>query len=121
MTQPAMKKNKQLIEELISNNKSAYSAAFVFRIKNYDTEFEQLNELIDQAANANPGYLGKERWTNSEENKRSVIYYWESRESLREFSKHPTHQKAKQNYKKWYEGYEVLISKVLTFKSDNGL
>lgn len=116
-----MKKNKQHIEELTSNNKSVYSAAFVFRIKNYDTEFEQLNKLIDQAANANPGYLGKERWTNSEENKHSVIYYWKSRESLKEFSKHSIHQKAKQSYKKWYEGYEVLISEILTFKSDHGL
>lgn len=116
-----MKKYKQRIEKLINNNNPIYSATFVFRIKNYDAEFEQLNELIDQAANTNPGYLGKERWANSDENKRSVVYYWKSRESLREFSKHPIHQKAKQNYKKWYEGYEVLISEVLTFKSDDGL
>lgn len=116
-----MKKNKQRIEELINNKKPVYSAAFIFRIKKYDEEFEQLNELIDQAANANPGYLGKERWANSEENKRSVVYYWKSRESLKEFSKHPIHQKAKQSYKKWYEGFEVLISEILTFKSDHGL
>ncbi len=116
-----MKKYKQRIEKLINNNKSVYSATFVFRINNYNAEFEQLNELINQAANTNPGYLGKERWANSEENKHSVIYYWKSRESLKEFSKHPIHQKAKQNYKKWYEGYEVLISEILTFKSDHGL
>ncbi|NGP90270.1 DUF4188 domain-containing protein [Aliifodinibius halophilus] len=98
-----------------------YSATFIFRIKNYDSEFERLNNIIDKVANTNLGFLGKESWSNEEENKRSVVYYWDSLESLQKFSNHPDHQKAKQNYEKWYSGYEVIISKVLTFKSDNGL
>lgn len=116
-----MKRNIERIEKLISNEAPVFSATFVFRVKNYDSEFERLNDLIDQAAETNPGYLGKERWTNNAENKRSVIYYWEEMESLRKFSKHPIHQKAKQNYSKWYEGYEILIAEVLMFKSDHGL
>lgn len=116
-----MKKSAQQISELINSESSVYSATFIFRIKNYDSEFERLNDIIDQVANANPGFLGKEGWADNEENKRSVVYYWDSLDALKAFSNHPDHQKAKQNYKKWYSGYEVIISKVLTFKSDNAL
>jgi hypothetical protein len=28
----------------------------------YDTEFHRLNALIDEAATANPGFLGSESW-----------------------------------------------------------
>src|SRR5699024_2813280 len=116
-----MKRSAQQISELINSESSVYSATFIFRLKNRDSEFERLNNIIDQVANANPGFLGKEGWSNNEENKKSVVYYWDSLESLKKFSNHPDHQKAKQNYTKWYSGYEVIISKVLTFKSDNSL
>jgi len=116
-----MNRSAQQISELINSESSVYSATFMFRIKNYDSEFERLNDIIDKVANTNPGFLGKESWSNEEENKRSVVYYWDSLESLKKFSNHPDHQKAKQNYTKWYSGYEVIISKVLTFKSDNSL
>lgn len=116
-----MKRSAQQINELINDESPVYSATFIFRIKNYDSEFEHFNNIIDKVANTNPGFLGKESWSNEEENKRSVVYYWDSLESLKKFSNHPDHQKAKQNYTKWYSGYEVIISKVLTFKSDNSL
>ncbi len=116
-----MKRSAQQISELTNSDSSVYSATFIFRFKNYESEFEHLNNIIDKAANTNTGFLGKESWSNEEENKRSVVYYWDSLESLKEFSNHPDHQKAKQSYNKWYSGYEVIISKVLTFKSDNNL
>lgn len=116
-----MQRNARQLNELINNKSSVYSATFIFRIKNYDSEFERLNSIIDEAANSNPGFLGKESWSNEEENKRSVVYYWDSLESLKKFSTHPDHQKAKQNYKKWYSGYEIIISEVLKLKSDKGL
>jgi len=116
-----MKRSAQQINELINDGSSVYSATFIFRIKNYDSKFERLNNIINEAANTNPGFLGKESWYNEEENKRSVVYYWDSLESLKKFSSHPDHQKAKQNYKKWYSGYEVIITEVLKLKSDEGL
>lgn len=116
-----MKKNTKQLSKLIHNEYAVYSATFIFRIKNYDAEFDRLNTIIDEAANSNPGFLGKESWSNKEENKRSVVYYWESLESLKIFSNHPTHKKTKQNYKKWYSGYEIIISKVLKLKSDGGI
>lgn len=116
-----MKKSTQQISKLLNRETSVYSATFIFRIKNYDSDFERLNSIIDEAANSNPGFLGKESWSNEEENKRSVVYYWDSLESLKKFSNNSYHQKAKQNYNKWYSGYEIIISEVLTIKSDNGL
>ncbi|MCW9705457.1 antibiotic biosynthesis monooxygenase family protein [Fodinibius salsisoli] len=116
-----MKRSTQQISELLNNKSSVYSATFIFRLKNQDSEFERLNDIIDQVANANPGFLGKEGWSNNEENKRSVVYYWYSLDALKRFSNYPDHQKAKQKYKKWYSGYEVIISKVITVKSDDGL
>lgn len=116
-----MKRNAQHIRELISSESSVYSATFTFRIKNVDSEFERLNDIIDKVANSNHGFLGKEAWSNQEDNKKSVVYYWNSLDALKKFSNHPDHQKAKQEYKKWYSGYEVIISEVLVFRSDDGL
>ena len=116
-----MKKSSQQINKRVKNDSPVYSATFTFRIKNYDSEFEHFNEMIDDIADSNPGYLGKKRWSNQDENKTAVVYYWDSRKALKKFSTHPIHQKAKQNYKKWYSGYEVIISEVLKFKSDNDL
>ncbi len=116
-----MKRNAQQISELVKGESSVYSATFIFRLKKSDSEFEHLNSIIDDIAQANAGFLGKERWANDEEEKKSVIYYWDSLSALKEFSNHPDHQRAKRNYQKWYSGYEVIISEVVTFKSDNGL
>jgi len=116
-----MKRNTQQISQLLNRESSVYSAAFIFRIKQYDSEFEHLNNIIDEIANSDLGFLGKESWSNEEENKRAVVYYWDSLESLEKFSNNPNHQKAKKNYKKWYSGYEIIISEVLKLKSDNGL
>lgn len=116
-----MKINTQQISKLLNSESSVYSATFIFRIKKYDSEFERLNSIIDEAANSNPGFLGKENWSNEEENKKAVVYYWDNLESIKKFSNDPTHQKAKQNYKKWYRGYEIIISEILNFKSDKGL
>jgi heme-degrading monooxygenase HmoA len=116
-----MNRSVQQLKDLINNESTVYSATFIFRIKNSDSEFERLNSVIDEVAHTNPGFLGKESWSNEEENKRSVVYYWDSLESLKKFSNHPDHQKAKQNYKKWYSGYEVIISEVLRIKHDNSL
>ena len=116
-----MKRSTQQISKLLYSKSPVYSATFIFRKKQYDVEFERLNSLIDKAANSNPGFLGKESWSNEEENKKAVVYYWDSLESLKTFSNNPDHQKAKQNYNNWYSGYEIIISEVLNFKSDNGL
>src|SRR5699024_485241 len=110
-----MDKKNQKIKERIHSGLSVYSATFIFSIKKQDSEFDRLNRIIDEVASSNPEFLGKESWLNDEENKQSVVYYWESLEALKTFSNHSEHQKAKQNYKKWYSGYEIVVAEVLDF------
>lgn len=116
-----MKRNSQQITELLNSESAVYSATFIFRLKHVDSEFERLNKIIDQVAVSNEGFLGKEGWSNLEENKKSVVYFWNSLDSLKKFSNHPDHKKAKQHYKTWYSGFEVIISKLISFRSDDGL
>jgi len=72
-------------------------------------------------ATISDGFLGREIWSNEKEGQRAVVYYWSSLEALKKFSNHPAHQTAKKHYQRWYSGFEVIISKVLKFKSDENL
>ncbi|TYP93441.1 Heme-degrading monooxygenase HmoA [Fodinibius salinus] len=105
---------RELKKRIQSENTPVYSATFNFRTKELDDDFECLNDAIDEAAHDSPGFLGKRWWQDPETNTQSVIYYWESREELQEFSRHPKHQKAKQQYERWYSGYEIIIAEVLS-------
>jgi heme-degrading monooxygenase HmoA len=100
---------------------AVYSARFTFAPGEYDDEFHHLNELIDQAAEKNPGFLEKESWISPDETKTSVVYYWSSMEALKAFSKHPDHIEAKRRYQEWYDGYEVVVAKVLSRRGDDRL
>lgn len=116
-----MKPSTRDIEGRLRDGDPVFSATFNMRVKHYDEEFHRLNDRIDEIAKASPGYLGKEYWANDTENMESVIYYWESLESLKQFSNHPDHRDAKRQYQKWYSGYEIIISRVLSHRTDGGL
>lgn len=88
-----------------------YSATFMVKIASYDEEFHRLNDRIIKIAEDNPGYLGRESWTEDDRN--VVILYWRSLEDLRAFGAHPEHLRAKSRYKEWYDGYKVVIAEVL--------
>jgi len=88
-----------------------YTATFMIKMKKYDEEFHVLNEKVIAAAEANPGYRGRESWIDGDRN--VVILYWDSLEALKQFSNHPDHLKAKKRYQEWYSGYKILISEVI--------
>ena len=96
-----------------------YSAAFIFRPGEYDEEFHRLNNLIDQAAKATDGYIGVELWKSTCGTVINATYYWESLESLKEFSVHPRHLEAKKQYQRWYDGYHIVVSEVVRSYGDN--
>ena len=98
-----------------------FSATFTFASGEYDEDFHRLNDLIEQAAENSPGFVEKESWISPDGTKRSIVYYWNSREALRTFSKHPDHIEAKRRYKEWYDGYKVVIARVLSYREDGGL
>ena len=46
-------------------------ASFIFTEKNLNETFFALDALIEEAAEATPGFLGKERWVTPEGDKRN--------------------------------------------------
>jgi len=94
------------------------SATFIFKPGTYDDEFHRLDAIIMAAALATPGYLGAERWWSEDRSERSVVYYFESQEALRAFSRDETHLDAKRQSKRWYDAYRVVISEVISTHSD---
>lgn len=95
-----------------------YSAAFIFKPGTYDAEFRRLNDLIDAAARATPGYLGAESWISPDGCSRNATYYWESLAALQAFSRDPHHLEAKQHYARWYDGYHIVVSEVVRSYGD---
>ena len=63
--------------------------------------------------------MGKENWMAADGTKRNSVYYWETKEALRQFSQHPQHVEAKQQYQKWYGGFHVFISEVIKSYGDD--
>ena len=98
-----------------------YSAAFIFEPGDYDDEFHALNARIDEVAQALPGFLGSETWFSADGGRRNAVYYWDSLDALRAFSKDPDHQEAKRQYSKWYKGYHVVVAEVLRTYGDGGV
>ena len=94
------------------------SATFTFRPGVYDGEFHRLDAIIMDVAIATPGYVGAERWWSEDRSERSVVYYFESQEALRAFSRDETHLEAKRQSKRWYEAYRVVIAEVISTHAD---
>ena len=94
------------------------SASFIFTETDLDQEFFRLDGLIAEAAEATPGFLGKENWMTADRGKRNSIYYWKDQTALKAFSSHPLHLEAKQQYQKWYGGFHVVISEVVKSYGD---
>ena len=42
----------------------------------------------------------------------NASYYWHDRAALEAFARHPRHLEAKRQYRRWYEGYHVVVSHV---------
>lgn len=95
-----------------------YSAAFMWEPGTYDAEFNELNQLIEDAANAIPGFLGVENWSSEDGTRKNAVYWWRDLESLQALVRHPKHIEAKRRYAQWYQGYHVVISQVVKAYGD---
>ena len=104
-----------------SDDEAVYAVRFTFSPGEYNEEFHRLNDRIDEVAKENPDFLGKEWWESPDGKLQSVIYYWAGLEALKTFSQNADHIEAKRRYEEWYDGYEVVISKVLDRWGDGGL
>lgn len=98
-----------------------YSASFIFEPGEYDDEFHRLNGAIEKVAQQLPGYLGVDSWQTADGARRNVIYYWDSLDTLKTFSTHPSHIEAKKQYARWYKGYHIVVSEVLRSYGDGNV
>lgn len=89
------------------------SCSFIFSPGVYDDEFHSLDGRIEQFAIALEGFIGVDRWVSDDGKARNSIYYFEGMDSVKQLSRYPEHLVAKENYKKWYLGYQIVVSEVV--------
>ena len=97
-----------------------FSIAFIFEAREYDDEFHRLDAQIGAAARSAAGFRGAESYREADGARRIAIYYWDTLKQLAAFSRHPVHLEAKQQYRRWYSGYHIVIAQVLRSYGDGG-
>lgn len=100
---------------------STFTATFTFAKRQFDADFQRLDQAIAAAARATPGYLGEEAWENPSSGLVSTVYYWDSLASLEALMTHPAHVAAKQRQAEWLAGYSVVVAQVLDAYGDGGI
>jgi hypothetical protein len=89
------------------------SCSFIFSPGVYDDEFYELDGKIDLFASSLEGFLGVDRWVSEDGKSRNSNYYFDGMASVKELSRYPEHLVAKENYRKWYLGYQIVVSEVV--------
>jgi heme-degrading monooxygenase HmoA len=98
-----------------------YEISFIFRPGDYDADFHRLDAEIDAIAKATPGYLGSRTWQSEDGTVLNAVYRWKHLDNLKEFSRSSPHLQAKSEYQRWYQGYEVVVAKVISRYGDDRL
>ena len=98
-----------------------YCANFIFRKKQFNDAFHELDQSIAAFARLTKDYIGEECWENPATGCISTMYYWRSMEGLQQLMQHPKHLEAKASQNNWLDGYQVVISQVLRSYGDGSL
>lgn len=98
-----------------------FTSTFIFKAEHYDAEFHRLNDEIAERARAIPGFLGEEEWSNEQAGLHAEVYYWETREAMRQLIGMPVHREAKSRQDRWIEDYRVVIGEVISTYGSPGL
>jgi hypothetical protein len=96
-------------------------ASFIFRQHTHNEEFVALDDEIMARAQANPGFVKKNKWLTPDGKTIRVDYYFSDKDSLQVFRADEVHRVAKSRYAEWYEGYEVEIAEITYSFSDGNL
>jgi len=94
---------------------------FVFEPGEYDDEFHLLDGQIDLFASGLPGFISVHRWVSPDHQLQNSIYFFKDMESVKVLSKFPQHLVAKQEVKRWYKSYQILITEVTASYGDGNL
>jgi heme-degrading monooxygenase HmoA len=95
-----------------------FSLSFLFQPGAYDEEFHRLDGEIQAIADATPGYLGVESWMSDDGVRRNAVYYWDDLRHLKDFSRSAQHLRAKSEYARWYDGYQVVVAEITASYGD---
>lgn len=96
-------------------------ATFIFRQHTKNDAFVELDDEIMKRAQANPGFLQKNKWLSPDGETIRVDYYFEDKDALQAFRTDEVHRAAKKRYQEWYVGYQVEISEIMHSFSDGNL
>ena len=93
----------------------------MFEPGEYDDEFHLLDGQIDEFASSLSGFISVHRWMSPDGRLKNSIYFFKDMESVRALAKYPQHLVAKQEVKRWYKGYQILITEVTASYGDGNL
>lgn len=85
---------------------------FLFEPGTYDADFHALDGQIDAFARSLPGFISTETWQSQDGRLVNATYYFEDMAPVRELSAFPQHLEAKAQVRRWYEGYQIVVSEV---------
>ncbi|EEC7408106.1 hypothetical protein D4L89_RS22825 [Escherichia coli] len=91
---------------------SLFLTSFIFKKKEYDEEFYQLDALIEKHTQSIDGYIGMETYTDAASDKIINTYYWKNREAMDLMINNFQHRQAKEKSHKWLSGYQTIIAEI---------
>lgn len=94
---------------------------FIFKPGTYDDDFHRLDGEIDAFARSLPGYERVEWWQSREGDVVNAMYYFADQTAVAELARFPQHLEAKSQVQRWYDGYRIVVTEVLTTYGDNRL
>jgi hypothetical protein len=94
---------------------------FIFKPGSYDDDFHRLNDQIDQFARSLPGFVRVETWHARETGVINAIYYFTDKESVAQLARFPRHREAKDQVRRWYDGYKIVVSEITATYGDGRL
>jgi hypothetical protein len=94
---------------------------FIFRPGTFDDDFHRLDGEIDAFARALPGFDRVETWPSADGAIVNAVYYSADRQSLGELSRFPQHLRAKEQVRRWYDGYRIVVSEITATYGDGRL
>lgn len=94
---------------------------FIFKPGTYDDDFHRLDADIDDYARSLAGFVRVEKWLSPEGDVVNAIYYFVDRESVSQLGRFPQHREAKDQVRRWYDGYRIVVSEISASYSDGRL
>lgn len=96
-----------------------YCAQFIFKPGTYDEQFHKFDNEIEAFVLTIDGFRGAEHWLSLDGEIKNSMYYFDTMDAVKTLSKYPAHLEAKKLYKNWYDGYQIVVSEVLSIYGDN--